>query len=212
MDPSDVGYPDIWSIQVRCGRRIGEVVKLRFDCVGEHLGRTWLWVDMTKVGKLDYAIQIPRDVYDVVRARQAKTLERFGRRHGVEPTAKQRRAIALFPSPLANPTFERSIAPSRFGLKFREWIASEQVNLPGHTTHQARHTLATRLVSAGASMAHVKRVLGHVSEHMSESYVLIAGSQVEPFLQQVWVTGPGNPSRDGSCSPRATPNGRWHRI
>jgi hypothetical protein len=42
-------------------------------------------------------------------------------------------------------------------------------------------------------MAHVKRVLGHVSERMGESYVLIAGSQVEPFLQQVWVTGPGNP-------------------
>jgi len=32
----------------------------------------------------------------------------------------------------------------------------------------------------GASMAHVKKVLGHVSERMSESYVLIAGTQVEP--------------------------------
>jgi hypothetical protein len=66
------------------------------------------------------------------------------------------------------------------------------MKLPGHTTHQARHTLATRLVKAGATMAHVKTVLGHVSERMSDSYVLIAGSQVEPFLQQVWVTGPGN--------------------
>lgn len=27
---------------------------------------------------------------------------------------------------------------------------------------------------------------------LGDSYVLIAGSQVEPFLQQVWVTGPGN--------------------
>ena len=27
---------------------------------------------------------------------------------------------------------------------------------------------------------------------MGDSYVLIAGSQVEPFLQQVWVAGPGN--------------------
>jgi hypothetical protein len=41
-------------------------------------------------------------------------------------------------------------------------------------------------------MAHVKKVLGHVSERMGESYVLIAGSQVEPFLQQVWVKGPGS--------------------
>jgi hypothetical protein len=71
--------------------------------------------------------------------------------------------------------------------------------------HQARHTLATRLINAGASMAHVKRVLVHVSERMSESYVLIAGSQVEPFLQQVWVTGPGTlrPARWCSLRPSA---------
>jgi len=192
MDTNDTGVADIWSIQVRCGRRIGEVVKLRLDCVGEHLGRTWMWVDMTKVGKLDYAVQIPRDVYDLIRARQAKTIERFRLRHGVEPTAAQKRVIALFPSRVTNPTFVRSVSPSSFAVAFKAWLALDQINLPGHTTHQARHTLATRLVNAGASMTHVKRVLGHVSERMSDSYVLIAGSQVEPYLQQVWVTGPGN--------------------
>jgi integrase len=192
MDSRDTGLADIWSIQVRCGRRIGEVVKLRLDCVGEHLGRTWLWVDMTKVGKLDYAVQIPRDVYDLIRGRQAKTIERFRLKHGAEPTAAQQRAIALFPSPVTNPTFVRSISSSKFGVTFKAWIESDRISLPGHTTHQARHTLATRLVNAGASMTHVKRVLGHVSERMGDSYVLIAGSQVEPYLQQVWVTGPGN--------------------
>ena len=192
MDSHDNGIGDIWSIQVQCGRRIGEVVKLRLDCVGEHLGRTWLWVDMTKVAKLDYAIQIPRDVYDLIRVRQAKTMERFRLKHGVAPTATQQRSIALFPSRVTNPTFERSLSPSSFAVAFKAWLATDQIALPGHTTHQARHTLATRLVNAGASMTHVKRVLGHVSERMSDSYVLIAGSQVEPFLQQVWVNGPGN--------------------
>jgi len=192
MDSRDTGLADIWSIQVRCGRRISEVVKLRLDCVGEHLGRTWMWVDMTKVGKLDYAVQIPRDVYDLIVARQAKTVERYRLRHGAEPIGVERRVIALFPSPVTNPTFVRSISPSKFAVTFKAWIESEAINLPGHTTHQARHTLATRLVNAGASMTHVKRVLGHVSERMGDSYVLIAGSQVEPFLQQVWVTGPGN--------------------
>ncbi len=192
MDRHDTGLADIWSIQVRCGRRIGEVVKLRLDCVSEHLGRTWMWVDMTKVAKLDYATQIPRGVYDLIRVRQAKTIERFRLKHGAEPTAKQKRVIALFPSRVTNPTFERSVSPSKFGVAFRAWLELDQISLPGHTTHQARHTLATQLVSAGASMTHVKRVLGHVSERMGDSYVLIAGSQVEPFLQQVWVTGPGN--------------------
>ena len=79
-------------------------------------------------------------------------------------------------------------------MAFKAWLSSDGIGLPGHTTHQARHTLATRLVEAGASMAHVKKVLGHVSERMGEFYVLIAGSQVEPFLQQVWVNGPGSPT------------------
>jgi hypothetical protein len=152
-----------------------------------------MWMDMTKVGKLDYAIQISRDVYDIVLARQAKTLEKFWLKHGQEPTAKQKRTMALFPSRVTNPTFARSVADTSFSTAFKNWINSDQMRLPGHTTHQARHTLATRLVKAGATMAHVKTVLGHVSERMSDSYVLIAGSQVKPFLQQVWVTGPGNP-------------------
>ena len=191
-DPHDNGVADIWRIQLRCGRRIGEVVRLRFDCVSEHLGRTWLWVDMTKVGKLDYAIQIPRDIYDLIRARQHKTLARFRAKLGREPAPGERRVIALFPSRVANPTFERPVSVATFTVAFRDWLGSEEVDLPGHTSHQARHTLATRLVAAGASMAHVKKVLGHVSEAMSEAYVLIAGSQVEPYLQQVWVKGPGS--------------------
>jgi integrase len=191
-DPRDRGVADIWSIQVRCGRRIGEIVNLRLDCVSEHLGRTWMWVDMTKVGKLDYAIQIPRDVYDLVLRRQARTIEKFRAKVGADPTAMQRRTVALFPSPVSNPTLERSITTSGFSVVFKDWICSADIGLPGHTSHQARHTLATRLIEAGASMAHVKKVLGHVSERMGESYVLIAGSQVEPFLQQVWVKGPGS--------------------
>ncbi len=35
-DPHDNGIADIWRIQLRRGRRIGEVVKLRFDCVLHH--------------------------------------------------------------------------------------------------------------------------------------------------------------------------------
>jgi hypothetical protein len=48
---------------------------------------------------------------------------------------------------------------------------------------------------------------------MSDSYVLIAGSQVEPFLQQVWVTGPGNP-KPGTVvlTPTATERSIAHRL
>lgn len=181
--------------------------------MSEHLGRTWLWVDMTKVGKLDYAIQIPRDVYDLIRARQVKTAHRYQLKHGTDLTATQRRMIALFPSRVSNPSFERSLSASTFAVAFKTWIESDTMRIPGHTTHQARHTLATRLVHAGASMTHVKQVLGQVSERMADSYVLIAGSQVEPFLQQVWVTGPGA-AQPGQVvlTPTATEKNTAHQL
>ncbi|MDY7091239.1 MAG: tyrosine-type recombinase/integrase, partial [Actinomycetota bacterium] len=37
--------------------------------------------------------------------------------------------------------------------------------------HQARHNLATSLLRAGATLTHVRRYLGHVSERMAEHYI-----------------------------------------
>jgi hypothetical protein len=115
---------------------------------------------------------------------------------------------------MSNPTFQRSVSTATFAVSFKAWIESDTMRIPGHTTHQARHTLATRLVAAGASMTHIKRVLGQDSERMGESYVLIAGTQVEPYLQQIWGTGPGatQPGRlvlTPTDVEKAPPNGNW---
>jgi integrase len=190
QDRNDLGIADIWFIQVRCGRRIGEVIGLRHDCISEHEGRTWAWFDMTKVGLLDYGVPIPRNVYDVIVARQAKTAERFRLAFGHLPTAEERRTIALFPSPHANPTMTSSITQTTFSNAYRAWLV--ELAHEGFVPHQARHTLATRLLEAGASMSIIKQVLGHVSERMTEHYTQISGTMIEPFLQQVWVRGPGS--------------------
>lgn len=190
-DPRDSGIADIWFIQARVGRRIGEVVNLRWDCVSENLGRTFAYFDMTKVGQLDYAVQIPINVYEVIKERQAKTAERFRLRFGRQMTVQERLTVALFPSTTKNPNLERSISNETFSTAFREWIS--ELDLGRVVSRQARHTLATRLVEAGAPMVAVKQVLGHVSERMSEHYVTLAGEFVEPYLQQVWVRGAGSP-------------------
>ena len=57
--------------------------------------------------------------------------------------------------------------------------------------HQARHTLATNLLRAGASLTHIRRYLGQVSDRMAEHYVHLSNSDLEDVLQQVWVAGPG---------------------
>ena len=57
--------------------------------------------------------------------------------------------------------------------------------------HQARHTLATNLLRAGASLTHIRRYLGQVSDGMAEHYVHPSNSDLEDVLQQVWVAEHG---------------------
>ena len=51
--------------------------------------------------------------------------------------------------------------------------------------------MATKLLAAGASLHHIKRYLGHVSEKMTEHYAKVALSEIDDVLQHVWVAGPG---------------------
>jgi hypothetical protein len=57
--------------------------------------------------------------------------------------------------------------------------------------HQSRHTLATNLLRAGASLTHIRRYLGQVSDGMAEHYVHLSNSDLEDVLQQVWVAEHG---------------------
>ncbi|MFI8420252.1 tyrosine-type recombinase/integrase [Streptomyces sp. NPDC085479] len=62
----------------------------------------------------------------------------------------------------------------------------------GHCVpHQARHTLATSLLRQGATLTHIRRYLGHVSDRMAEQYVHLSNTDLENVLQHVWVAGPG---------------------
>ena len=48
------------------GRRCGEVLNLRLDCLGRYGGLPMLWHDQTKVGNYDAAIRIPERVYQLL--------------------------------------------------------------------------------------------------------------------------------------------------
>ncbi|WP_206432855.1 tyrosine-type recombinase/integrase, partial [Streptomyces sp. ADI98-12] len=71
------------------------------------------------------------------------------------------------------------------------WLETLDV---GHgVPHQARHTLATKLLKAGANLTQIKRYLGQISAVMAEHYVHIANtdSELNDALNSVWVAGPG---------------------
>ena len=202
-DPLDLGLRDVWEAIVVTGRRCREITELRLDCVGRYGGLPLLWHDQTKVGNLNEGVRIPEPLYQRIDARRAKTLVRFEHRHGRLPTAEERTTLALFPTRVANPDLTRAISYTFFRKAFSDW--ANHLELPKTVAHQARHTLATNLLRAGASLAHIRRYLGHVSDRMAEHYTKVAHSDLEDILQAVWVAGPGSASPGRLLSDAVNP-------
>jgi integrase len=190
-DITDRGACDIWATIVATGRRAGEVLDLRLDCIGLHNGVPLLWHDQTKVGNYNEAIRIPDYTFQRLRDRQHTTLTRFADRYARTPTAEERATMVLFPRGYKNPHGTYAVSHSWFHTRFRRWI--RDLDLGPAVPHQARHTLATKLLAAGASLQHIKRYLGHLSERMTEHYAKVALSEIDDVLQHVWVAGPGAP-------------------
>ena len=187
-DVDDRGLRDVWETIVATGRRVGEVLAVRWDCLGRYGGLAMFWHDQTKVGNYDVAVRIPEHVYAVLAQRQRTTLDRFTARHGQAPTAAQRAGLALFPSPSRNGDGTTALTHQWFHRAFSAWVAD--LDLGHYVPHQARHTMATNLLRSGASLTHIRRYLGHVSDRMAEHYIHLSHCDLENVLQHVWVAGP----------------------
>jgi len=152
-----------------------------------------LWHDQSKVGRYDQAIRIPEPLHERLARRQAATCETFEHLRGRATTPPERTVIALFPCETANLTPTHAVSPAWFTRHFRAW--ADDLGIGACMPHQARHSLATALLRNGATLSHVKRYLGQVSERMAEHYVHLASTDpaLEDALNSIWVTGPGAP-------------------
>ena len=202
-DPLDRGLRDIWETTVITGRRIGEVVGVRWDCLGRYGGLPMFWHDQTKVGNYDAAIRIPERLHDLLAERKRKTMDRFIAEHGRRPTDTEGARMALFPATRLNPDGTVSLTYQWFHSKFSVWVDS--LDIGAAVPHQARHTLATNLLRAGASLTHIRTYLGQVSDRMAEHYVHLSHSDLEEVLAHVWVAGPGADSPGELLAGDATP-------
>jgi integrase len=209
-DVNDCGLRDIWETAIITGRRIGEVIKLRWDCIGRYGGLAMLWHDQTKVGNYDQAIRIPERLYGRLAERQRKTLDRFTARYGYRPDGQQRAGLALFPTVYRSQDGTVSLTHQWFYSRFRPWV--DEMDLGHYVPHQARHTLATNLLRHGASLTHIRRYLGQVSDRMAEHYVHLSHSDLEDILQQVWVAGPGTSNPGELLAGEAAPLSREQAV
>lgn len=190
-DPHNGGIRLIWEAIIYTGRRCGEIIGLKLNCVERYSGLPVLWHDQTKVGNYDEAIRIPEILYTKILDRRQLTIQRFEYRHGRAPTEDERVRMALFPSLVRNPDCIRPASYAWFHTHFRAWV--DGLDLGRWVAHQARHTLATKLLANGAALHHIRRYLGHVSPKMTEHYAKIAVSALDDVLNRVWVAGPGAP-------------------
>ncbi|TXL84986.1 site-specific integrase [Streptomyces sp. IB2014 016-6] len=209
-DPHDRGLRDIWETIVATGRRAGEVIKLRLDCIGRYRGLPMLWHDQTKVGNYNEGIRIPEYLFERLDARRGTTLARFEHQCGRPPTAAERQDLALFPSRVRNISRDRAISYGMFSTGFKAWVDS--LDLGGSVAHQARHTLATKLLAVGASLAHIRRYLGQVSDRMAEHYAHVQHSDLDDYLSAVWVAGPGAANPGELLSNDTTPFSRAEAV
>jgi integrase len=205
-DPFDRGLRDAWETIIVTGRRCGEVLSLRLDCLGRYGGLPMLWHDQTKVGNYDQALRIPERACQLLEARQRKTLALFRERNNRPPAAEERARMALFPTNRRNRGCRHPLSYQWFHKGFRAWV--DELDIGRQVPHQARHSLATSLLRAGASLSHVRRYLGHVSDRMAEHYIHLSQSDLEDVLQQVWVAGPGAASPGGLLAGEAAPLAR----
>ncbi|WP_167197454.1 tyrosine-type recombinase/integrase [Brevibacterium pigmentatum] len=205
FDASKLGLRDVWETILYTGRRASEIIRLRFDCLQELRGTKVLKFSETKVGLGETSIPIPEVLYQRLQGRQVISRSRIEARLGRSLTAEDEAKVALFPSNVRNPHCLKSISYGGYSSAFRDWITS--LDLGPVVNHQARHTIATRLLRAGASTTHIKHFLGHVSERMTEHYVHIANEDLERTLMQVWVDGPGANHPGAATKERVHPAG-----
>jgi hypothetical protein len=60
-------------------------------------------------------------------------------------------------------------------------------------------------VRHGATLTHIRRYLGHVSDRMAEHYVHLTQSDLDEVLQHVWVAGPGTAHPGELLTSNTTP-------
>jgi integrase len=159
------------------GLRIGSIVELRIDCLGEDADGfpTLRWRN-TKRGRERLH---PIRLLAIVEAIQQQA-ERARRRHPSTPW--------LFPHLTGNPLGERHTTTSALRDAFDTYLRRVDVRnrdgTPARVTpHQFRHTFGTRELNNGASQEVVQELLDHDDPGMTRGYARLSGERLrEEFV------------------------------
>jgi len=137
-------------LMLRCGLRVSEVSHLPWTAVD--LERDTLRIDNSK-GQVDRVVSLSPDV--------ATALRQW---HGLQAPAHG----LLFPSPQTHQR-GRPLGARQIRNRMTRYLTLAGITKP-YSPHTLRHTFATQLLNAGASLEVVKALMGHRSLQMTLRY------------------------------------------
>ena len=140
----------IFLLMLRCGLRVGEVRGLRWAVIGWEQGT--IRIDKAK-GGVDRVVYFSPDLEKAL-----------GQWRAIQPTSDD----YLFPSRIAQRA-RQPLARRSIQHLMTKYLEKAQITT-SYTCHSLRHTFATQLLNAGASLEVVKELMGHHSIDMVLRY------------------------------------------
>ena len=169
---NDPGSRLLTVILMRCGLRVGDAVKVAFDCiVRDEAGAPYLRYDNRKM-KREALVPIDEETEQDITAQQQRILARWP--DGVP---------GLFPAPKMNPDGRRPLSTHSYRGQLRDWlercdVRDEHGRPVRLTPHQWRHTFGTRLINRDVPQEVVRVLLDHSSGEMTAHYARLHDTTV----------------------------------
>ena len=159
-------------ILIRCGLRLGDALRLPFDCIVHDAGQAPYLLYQNHKMKREALVPIDEELKAQIADQQRRVRDRWPQGTPV-----------LFPRGRANPDGSKRVSHSGYQHALDEWlrrcdIRDEHGQPARLTPHQYRHTLGTRLINMDVPQEVVRRILDHDSHAMTAHYARLSDTTI----------------------------------
>lgn len=164
-------------VMQEAGMRIGELCRLKFDCLRQDSAGDW-WLNYYQFKmKKDHTISIPRELAEVVQEQQNYIRNNLDLSFEYLFCARRMGTNRFMP-------LNKPMNPSAFTDYLKRLITTNNIcDASGKswtlTAHQFRHSVGTRMINNGVPQHIIQRYLGHESPNMTATYAHLFDSTLK---------------------------------
>ena len=147
------------------GMRFSELSSLKRGCIEQDVsGNWWLTYYQFKMDK-GHRVPISKDCAFIIQEQTKFSQELFGDEFG----------LVFFGRSSGQTWRRKQLQNQPFNKAIQRWAKDSDIRGPDGkiwhlTTHQFRHTVATRMINAGVAQHYVQKYLGHETSQMTQHY------------------------------------------